>query len=35
MNIFAEPVAGAQILLQHRHCNDKLIFIILTTCISH
>jgi len=35
INVFAEPVVGAQVLFQHRHCNDKLICIILTTCISH
>jgi hypothetical protein len=35
INVFAEPVAGTQVLLRHFRCNDKLIFIILTTCISH
>ena len=35
MYVFAEPVAGTQVLPHHRHCNDKLLFIILATCISH
>ena len=35
INIFAEPVGGAQVILEHIPCNDKLTFIILTTCISH
>jgi hypothetical protein len=35
INVFAEPVVGAQVLLHHRHCNGKLVFIILATCISH